>query len=832
MMRSRPSTVLHLTALLTVFTAVAAHAATITWSNSAGGAWSTAANWSPATVPGSGDHAVLPALSGAYSVTLDVNPSAAQLDIAAGDPTLDMNGKSIASVGVIENSGTIANFAGAYTAAQMHNHTGGFVIGAYDGVITMAGGSLITNDGTIVVGPGSSSQLYTSGSVSINGSGTLKLDHTKIIDSAGLPQTTAWLTIGADQTLRGSGLVEKKLWNNGTWIADSDDGTLQVHAVAYNRGTVVIQNGGTLYVNSPLFQNENSGIIRTGAGGGTLDLRISEDGGATRNGNVGSVDLLRGGAIVIADGGDLNLHAGQLFGGPISREGDAGVLNMDGTSLQQMSIEAGAEVLSTGWLNQQIQEHVRIDGLLRIAGQFMCGLADTSVHDTTWFSGSGVVQLEDGILGLGNTARVLVNEVTIRGHGTINPPFQNNGTVDLDAVRLARPGRLMNTGVMKIGTGGMIATGPGTVLSNTGRLQIAGVSRLERAAGIDNRGGVITVDRSTFALGNSSTIGTITGGRLESANGGTYQVARGGTLRDVTLGSTGVLNVGANATLVAAGSRFTNLGTVNVAAAGRVSTDGTTQYLQTRGATALAGGTLLSARDVQIQAGALRGFGLVSANLVNRGTVAPDAGAGALRIAGNYSQLTGGTLQCSLAGPATSQTSHFEVTGTAALAGSLSPVLVDGYVPGAGQSFPVFTYGALTGNFDPLAVAAGSLNSATTFTPYFQDGAMTLVAGGTTAVGDGPSAIGTLRFFGSTTRAGTSFVLQLPYAAELKGRLYDAAGREVAKLADGVLPAGAHTFSLGRVADGSLASGVYFARMSVVHDGITDLRIARAVVLR
>src|SRR4029078_4683922 len=97
-------------------------------------------------------------------------------------------------IGVVENSGTIVNFAGAYASGQMHNHSGAFVIGAEDGVIPMAGNDIITNDGTIVVGPGASSQLYTTGAVTINGSGTLKLDHTKIVDSAGLAQKNKRVT--------------------------------------------------------------------------------------------------------------------------------------------------------------------------------------------------------------------------------------------------------------------------------------------------------------------------------------------------------------------------------------------------------------------------------------------------------------------------------------------------------------------------------------------------------------------------------------------------------------------------------------------------------------
>jgi len=826
--RSSVTTIL-LLALFALLAAATANAATITWSNASGGAWSNAANWSPATVPGSADVAVLPALSGAYTVTLDVNPSASQISVASGDPTLDMNGKSITSVGTVENSGTIVNFAGPYGASQMHNHTGGSVIGASDGVITMAGGDIIVNDGRIVVGPGSSSQLYSNGIVTINGSGTLQLDHTNVIDAAGPAQNGGWIKIGADQTLSGTAKIAKRIYNYGTWVVDDTTATLDVIALTYNRGTLRIANNAHMHISGGL-NSEGPGVISTGAGGGTLDMEYVD--GGVRNGVFGTIRMLRGGTMVIDGGGDLNLHNGALYGGAIHRNGDTGVLSMDMGSLQQVGIDSGAEVLWTGWENQELSEHVRVDGLLRIAGQFECGLADTTEKDTTWFSGSGAIQLEGGIIGTGETGRLLVNEITITGHGTINPPFVNQGTVDLDGAQLTRPGPFVNGGRMKIGGGGLVVSGANTVFTNVGDLQIVGGSRIEKGAGIDNRGGVITTQRYTLSLGTSSSTGTIRGGRLESTSNGSFVVPRGGTLRDVTLGKTGVLQVGTNATAIAAGSRFTNLGTVQVAANGRLSTDGTTQYLQTDGATALAGGTLLSARDVQIQAGALRGFGVVSANLVNRGTVAPDANANALRIAGSYTQLAGGALQISLGGTAASQTSHFAVDGTATLAGSLSPVLVGGYLPTSGTSFPVFTYGTLSGGFDPLAAAVSGSNVGAQFTPFFKDGAMTLVMGGTTAVGDQPTAIGTLRFFGRTTATGTSFVLEQPYAAALKGRLYDAAGREVATLGDGLLPAGIHTFAMNRAGGQNLASGVYFARMSVAHDGVNEVRIARAVVLR
>ena len=41
--------------------------ANFTWTNAAGGNWSTGSNWNPAGPPGNGDNIVLPMLGGAYT---------------------------------------------------------------------------------------------------------------------------------------------------------------------------------------------------------------------------------------------------------------------------------------------------------------------------------------------------------------------------------------------------------------------------------------------------------------------------------------------------------------------------------------------------------------------------------------------------------------------------------------------------------------------------------------------------------------------------------------------------------------------------------------------
>jgi hypothetical protein len=86
----------------------------------------------------------------------------------------------------------------------------------------------------------------------------------------------------------------------------------------------------------------------------------------------------------------------------------------------------------------------------------------------------------------------------------------------------------------------------------------------------------------------------------------------------------------------------------------------------------------------------------------------------------------------------------------------------------------------------------------------------------------------TLRFYARSEARGTSFVLELPQAAELKGRLYDAAGREVARLADGVRDAGVHDFAVAA----GVPNGIYFARMIVARQGASDVLSAHVSLVR
>jgi hypothetical protein len=130
-------------------------------------------------------------------------------------------------------------------------------------------------------------------------------------------------------------------------------------------------------------------------------------------------------------------------------------------------------------------------------------------------------------------------------------------------------------------------------------------------------------------------------------------------------------------------------------------------------------------------------------------------------------------------------------------------------------------------------------------TAYFQTTGETVLEGGeflgaiTRGVGRGDAGVGpsaasigstpaTLRFYARSEARGTSLVLELPQEAELTGRLYDAAGREVARLVDGMRNAGVHVFAVGA----GVPNGVYFARMSVARQSASEVLNARVSVLR
>jgi len=207
---------------------------------------------------------------------------------------------------------------------------------------------------------------------------------------------------------------------------------------------------------------------------------------------------------------------------------------------------------------------------------------------------------------------------------------------------------------------------------------------------------------STVRLeGTGTSIGTLkaVGGYVEIAGAGTV-VDRlevwGGALVGIDTGApygpTQALILGDSGTLwIRAGSTLLPPGGVHVQTGGAIMVDGT-----------------LAASSVAIQSGKIGGNGVIDAPVILDGTLAPGvvvprfpvSRTGVLAIDGDL--LMGATARfwVDIGGTvAGSDFDRVDVAGLAVLDGSLEVWLVNGYVPVAGDSFRVLTFGSRSGEF-------------------------------------------------------------------------------------------------------------------------------------
>ena len=106
-------------------------AADVVWTNSSGGNWSSAANWSSGTVPGPSDNALITSV-GNYTVTLDVDASVASLTLGGATGTQSFSIPShtltLQSTSSIGANGVIALIGGILAGVGPITNRGAFNI--------------------------------------------------------------------------------------------------------------------------------------------------------------------------------------------------------------------------------------------------------------------------------------------------------------------------------------------------------------------------------------------------------------------------------------------------------------------------------------------------------------------------------------------------------------------------------------------------------------------------------------------------------------------------------------------------------------------------------
>jgi hypothetical protein len=802
-----PSLALRLPALLALllFAAAPVGAATYTWKNASGGSWSTAANWTPSGVPSSGDAAVLPTLAGAYSVALDVSPTVDALDLAPG-ATLDAGSEALGGIGLVSNAGTVLNLRGAFDDEQFRNLAGGLVeIAAGD--LLVPGDSLV-NDGTIVVP--ATSTFYLVGRTAIEGGGTIVLHAGgKILPNVELPAYTHWLTHYENHTITGAGFIGVPMKNRGRIVQDGTYGSvLQLRIWVDNYGSIEVRNGAKISMFTKLRQLGGRVI---GHGRFAMDYFPYP--------GLGQIDNWYGGSFV-AEGGDLALESATILEGRF-QSADGSKILLDGYwDPQNMTVDAGTEVIVSGAMDFQIHQSVWTNhGIIRLRGSMK-----TSGFDwvNVSFGGTGTVILENGAF-VGAGMLTNLEGHTITGCGAVGVPIDNYGTFDVDCpearTALINGRTFRNRNVFRLSRGTLLLHS--TKVATLRPLDVSGGSlRVGNGATLYLQGdaGKLVAGPGGVEFGRGNTAVTIQGGVLESVGKGTFTNLGTTTLSDVTIAPEARLSTRSGATTRVTGRGVRVRGVDEIEAGGSLVVDAASPYRQEGGHLVLAGGTFTAPGGLRVT-GLLEGAGRIAASVVNDGTIRPAAGA-ALSIDGDFAQSAGARLEVPLAGDDAAAIGRLAVAGTATLAGTIGAFAADGFVPATGQEFPVLAFGARAGTFDEVAA-----NFAGTLEPTYGAELLTLATRSTVGVPD-PRALPTVVRFAPR---GNAFVLELPEAAEVEAALYDVRGRAIGTLAAGAHPAGVHTLPLPGGA--SLSSGIYFARVKLLVGAREDVRTARLALV-
>jgi hypothetical protein len=515
---------------------VAALSAGVAWNNPAGGNWGTAANWTPARVPGKSD-SVFINLPGTYTVTLDVNDTVAFL--------------------------TVGGSSGAQLLSLVTSRT-------------------LTVDSAAAIGPAGAMTLSAD---SLGGGGTLVNQGVLTLTSSGLAPALA--NVGTVH-VRGSSRLAGTLSNsaNGRLVIEgsaSGTGQLTVANGFVNLGTVQLTNAdpsfardAILTVSNGTFVNQDTLAILPGTNGGNRFLQVELDNrGPMLVGQ--TVSLSRTGA-AHANSGSIELAGGNVV---VSQSGVSPTFSTSGTiqiaAGDTFTVNGGAFAYAAG----------------TIAGSGSIDLTNGAVTLTPDLTNDvlGVVLVNETVGGTGHLVNAAGATLTLTST-TVNAPFDNHGTVHLlgsntvngvlstfGGSTLGVEGSSVGTGQLAVTTG--LANAGDIVLSNVdatfardailtvtgGALTNAPAGTIVSAAGthggnrflrasLTNQGAV-TVDQ-TLTMDQASAVHANTGSI--SLTTGDLALNQSGTTPSFTTSGTGSLVIPAGDTVAVFGGTFTYAG--------------------------------------------------------------------------------------------------------------------------------------------------------------------------------------------------------------------------------------------------------------------------------
>jgi fibronectin-binding autotransporter adhesin len=677
----------------------------ISWKNAVSGNWSTASDWNPAQVPGSGDDVTIGATGTFYQIEIDSAQSVHSLALTSSSAVLAVNGTltngSTVTLGAGElvlGSGAIAGGTIAATGGTLVAEGGALVGVTYEG--TLSANSLLTIvDGITLTGSGGSGSAtinLTGAGSDLDVVGTTTLDNATVNIGAGATTeeivsddrtgTGAVLTLGSNLALVvqigsyarivDSGGTNDGIVNDGSLSAGVSGGFLDVLGNSFiNQGSITASNGDTVRLASSNVVNNGSIAVN----GGTLVIGVF-DNPPTNFTNTGSVSVTDGvlevdstlttKALNALTTTNITLSNWQLeigYGALLRNSGTTlfvgtgstyGTVLLDGTIRDGRIHDAGNGFAFNGGTLAGVTYMGTVD---LSAANASLSIASGTTLTRMGGSGAGTVNLTGSDASLNAVGNVTLDDATIR--------IGNNTT----ASRLQDPNPAGHGGVLTLGSQlTMTQVGKFAAITDGGGLNNGIVNQGSINAAFS--GGSLSVNGRSFtnqgsiAVSNHDSLIVLSGSFVNSGgiavNSGTLEIANTFTNSGSIALTNSVLDMAGSLTtqsLIAANFTLSN-STVEISGllnnTGTMLNVGTGTALGTMqlngiiegGTVAVAGngfvmdGGNLDAATVAVAAGAdLSGFGAIQGALADAGTI--DASGSTLTLAGTLSGA--GTLTAS-----------------------------------------------------------------------------------------------------------------------------------------------------------------------------------------
>lgn len=606
------------------------------------GSWHDGGNWAELATPSDGDH-----------ICIEVPDYDATVTYAGGFGSLQVQ-----SLSCTENF----RMSPQGGAADLTIDDGGFINGDLE--LHLFGSSVVRltlNDDLIVQGmlhwehgsliaPDTSIAVLALGGMSVTGSTilyaltlflpapTLSAGQIQLQGGATMINTSTYDHEGDGVLLAG---VNTETFNNqGTFVRSAGDGVARITCKLSNSGEVRVETG-TLQIDKTV---TSTGTMR-GLPGATLDFRA------------GGNELLPGSTLIADKVIFSGSPASSTISGTVDVTSEFNVHNGLG-----ITITSDANVLNYG-------------PIMRVTS---AATFDAVVGDTVYFD-----ELSGGTIRWNSGDPIVTNSLSISGQFFIPPSLTVNG----DLTWLARG----------------IFLGPG-VIDLYGDTAVTDASAFQHGlsnAELNNYGTVALIQ--AISLSN--------GAKFNNMATGVLDVQREDTDSAIIIGTSDLLD-NAGTIVKSAGTVTstihpitTNTGTIET----RIGLLEFRNLTQTAGEIVLNGGDfgmfqLSNPQPLRLMGGELRGAGTVIGVVENSaGTIKPGLSAGTLTVNGNCIKGAGSTLAIEIGG--TTQGVDYDwldVTGTAALAGTLEVTLIGGFIPNSGDTCEILTAGAVTSVFDSV----------------------------------------------------------------------------------------------------------------------------------